>query len=691
MMRQGSPLYNKLQKRHARGQISILIVFSLIPLLTLFAFAVNIGMFVNAKINLQNAADLAAYAGAAAQARQMTNISFLNYQLRQTYKKFLFRYYVLGNLSLKCFPRGGNPPGDCTAAFTGPQMAWRNPGPLGFPGVPAVCITLSPESNPCQLGNVVPVVSRPNCNALLDPSCNALVQAADEIANIQLMSCNSNSVINSEVLAHWLYATDETGEIGNQPKLQGLINEIGLVPESLMLKERIDTLQKIVNEPGKEMTRAIVSGQLERDTNPPKFERSVMAFKTALGNLNNNVFDMDTVTLKELLPSSPMLQLKPIRPTFEAAFTHMQGGSAAQGCQMQLESFTASPFVGVVKEPSSYVYYAVKLTAEAQLLFNPFPFGGSPAERIKLTAYAAAAPFGSRIGPDLRDEDVVTEGNAVIAGNTTRRMKYPTLIIDNPNSGDKVTWESRALLEAYRTVLVANPNNQTNQGSIGANALRRGLRAAMLPDPFEVGKYNVPVDVDQIGADLEGRPESHEFMPYYRHGGDVFTFWAPIHLQGETSDFQDKIKAEVESIINIGDSATTGGPIVAAKQRAREAMTAKVAAHVSQLRQTNRFSIAAIVDPLAKEFFKANAPTPDPVISVGKKVTDPRTLAASYTSDHDVTYFKNGRVGYSVKFIPFKHLAGGGAKLTNIGGNVNIAPITNAFTQEASDVGEISH
>ena len=47
---------------------------SLIPLFTLFAFVVNLGMLVSAKIALQNAADLAAIAGAATQARQMTAI-----------------------------------------------------------------------------------------------------------------------------------------------------------------------------------------------------------------------------------------------------------------------------------------------------------------------------------------------------------------------------------------------------------------------------------------------------------------------------------------------------------------------------------------------------------------------------------------------------------------------------------------
>ena len=97
--------------RREKGQASIMMGMMMLTFVLFFAFVVNTGMLVNAKINLQNAADLAAYAGAAVQARQMTTISYLNYEMRRQYKKFLLRYYVVGNLSLKCFPRGGAQPG----------------------------------------------------------------------------------------------------------------------------------------------------------------------------------------------------------------------------------------------------------------------------------------------------------------------------------------------------------------------------------------------------------------------------------------------------------------------------------------------------------------------------------------------------------------------------------------------------
>src|SRR6478736_3912972 len=92
--------------RSARGQASIMIGMMMLTFMLFFAFVVNTGVLVNAKINLQNAADMAAYAGAAVQARQLTQISYLNYEMRRQYKKFLFRYYVMGNMAMDDFPRG---------------------------------------------------------------------------------------------------------------------------------------------------------------------------------------------------------------------------------------------------------------------------------------------------------------------------------------------------------------------------------------------------------------------------------------------------------------------------------------------------------------------------------------------------------------------------------------------------------
>src|SRR5205814_552978 len=86
-------------KKNSRGQISLMIGLMILTLLILVRFVVSIGLLVNAKINLQNAADMAAYAGAAVQARTLNHIGFLNFEMRREFKKFLFRQYVLGGMA----------------------------------------------------------------------------------------------------------------------------------------------------------------------------------------------------------------------------------------------------------------------------------------------------------------------------------------------------------------------------------------------------------------------------------------------------------------------------------------------------------------------------------------------------------------------------------------------------------------
>src|SRR4051794_32369611 len=102
-----------------------------------FAFVINTGMLVNAKINLQNAADLAAYAGASVQARQLTQISYLNYEMRRQWKKFLFRIYVIGNMAQDSFPK---------SAGAGPMQYISNLEDGENYQVPATCVIFNPTT-----------------------------------------------------------------------------------------------------------------------------------------------------------------------------------------------------------------------------------------------------------------------------------------------------------------------------------------------------------------------------------------------------------------------------------------------------------------------------------------------------------------------------------------------------------------
>ena len=72
--------------RNQKGQTSLFMALFIFTMIIMFAFTTNIGMLVHAKINLQNAADAAAYSGAAVQARQLTAAGYLNWEMRRALK-----------------------------------------------------------------------------------------------------------------------------------------------------------------------------------------------------------------------------------------------------------------------------------------------------------------------------------------------------------------------------------------------------------------------------------------------------------------------------------------------------------------------------------------------------------------------------------------------------------------------------
>ncbi len=128
---------------NAKGQMTIFFATSVLVLITFIAFIINIGIFVKAKINLQNAVDAAAYAGASVQARQLSNIAYLNWEMRNNYKEWMFKTYVLGNLSLPQVSGNSTNP----VKFT--MEPWSTGAGTVQDGynVPSVCLDFSASGN----------------------------------------------------------------------------------------------------------------------------------------------------------------------------------------------------------------------------------------------------------------------------------------------------------------------------------------------------------------------------------------------------------------------------------------------------------------------------------------------------------------------------------------------------------------
>ena len=94
--------------KNQRGQVAILFAMVFTFMFVLFAFVVDFSHLINNKINLQIAADTAAYAGAAWQARTLNRIGQINYHLRQDLKELAMRINVVHVRNNRNFPRGSS-------------------------------------------------------------------------------------------------------------------------------------------------------------------------------------------------------------------------------------------------------------------------------------------------------------------------------------------------------------------------------------------------------------------------------------------------------------------------------------------------------------------------------------------------------------------------------------------------------
>ena len=154
--------------KNAGGQVLILMALLMTTLIIFFGMVVNIGHLVQAKINLQNAVDLAAMAGSSWQARYLNHLALINYRMRQNYKFVLFDIYVTQSRHNRGFQQQVSLaalPSDPFAKLLDPK---RNPGSLTL----GICQTI-PGYEPSvpeelSLGLRFPSISTDFCR-LIEP------------------------------------------------------------------------------------------------------------------------------------------------------------------------------------------------------------------------------------------------------------------------------------------------------------------------------------------------------------------------------------------------------------------------------------------------------------------------------------------------------------------------------------------
>ena len=740
-------LFKRIQtyRKSERGQATLMVALMLLTFLQLFTFVVNIGVVVNAKINLQNAADVAAYAGAAVQARQMTQIAYTNYEMRRALKKFLFRYYVMGTMSQKSFPAPQNIASG--SADSGTTRTYRPESTTLAFNAPVLCFSFNTRDNFCALTELPAI--KPNPVNPLDSISATLAQQLKNLERIRQRSCGTIAFTNWMILNTWLYNTDPTlAQIkqlyANVPGPEGvnlrksmdiigyLAAGIGLIPREFLLAQRIKNLQKMVNSPAQtRVTLDRVNSEFNKDPVSPFYERTTQAYLSAFWTLGGPGQSSDAqgffafpgkgsayVEMDELIPGgtngAQLLELEEFKNSFEVYYTRFAqdgGGSIPEvipppndqgpaDCTPRAGQFNIKNMpVGFSKKPESMVYYAVRLRAKPQLLFNPF------GDKLEFSAYSAAMPFGSRIGPPK---------DPTLLGSSFRIDFNPFVHADarpsNPQQelcADCIGIPNMPLLDqgdslsiGFNRVDVQASLFRVLQGDTSIDSLNqrdidRAVSAAMAPNPWEAGRYAIPFDFDpQSGS--AGAPDA-----FTRHFGEkgFHVFYAPVSPP-ETGD--GNINRTIEEMAPIFDSIQ--------QPQVRRAMSDLIQTYLVSLGrrgQTCDGEDLSDSDPSTRgvkeclETMQIHNPmrtfTGERVLSLPGGwsqylIRDTAKLKTAWSAVKHGEYADAGRTGYSVRFIPLKAITSeggqGGARgsLSHTGVNFFTNPYSGPGDEELKNI-----
>lgn len=442
--------------RREDGQLTIFLAIGLTIFMTMMAFIINVGLFVKAKINLQNATDAAAWSGAAVQARQLSQIAYLNYEMRNVYKEWMFKYYILGNLGNTLRIANTSKSGDFRLAPAGNLNVGTN---FDKYNIPSICVHAGTGSNDVCLSSFIPGLPRfetvdlPN---ITDESQRFI----DAISSKKADDCAYRSSINFITAMQWTYGTRDVPISSDLPALA--TGRIGAWPAAFLLGVRVRTLEAMVNRPPE--SRPLCFGGANCNpvdsinTSHTANERPIKAFYALARNYSGGEYkqngggmdeSLSTLRLEELSPQptqageaslsgmlipasqppewnpNPLtkyyLDLQAIPINYAIFYTSMSARTedlTIDGTTLPSDAScttvkTAIPvpayLLGFQKNPKLLTYYAVRSSVKFTGLFFPTSWldtsGAEGGGGVTISAVSAAKPFGGRIGPRLFNVD----------------------------------------------------------------------------------------------------------------------------------------------------------------------------------------------------------------------------------------------------------------------------------------------
>ncbi len=395
--------------KNQKGQMAVFIALFFQVLFVFFAMAINVGLVVHDKINLQNAVDLAAYYGAAKQAEVLNQIAHINYQMRQNYKLFAWRYRVLGTLGLNTHPYGffgvnsllpdsfhlaGDKPSVCVA-----HPAWQEY--LDLDGISNFC-----REPILDLPNIVPATGGANFIPGYSNLVNYTITANNQFARI----CRESGILN------WMFAARLLAHY----RVDGLMrkNKILRLAQNLTQPDPLDLRNESIEAGVRKtfennLTNSNIAGVSQFQYFNSVGQGSCANVATLLPEIKINPVimfaDIKTIPgnndcrIDGGVPNRPA----PNRPAGPSGLTNLPSGFIEEATlrniylpqvQELMAHWSGEPntdmhsSIGYEKNPWCMIYSGVRATTTVR---KPF----SPAGPVVLEARGFAQPFGGRIGP----------------------------------------------------------------------------------------------------------------------------------------------------------------------------------------------------------------------------------------------------------------------------------------------------
>jgi hypothetical protein len=399
--------------RNEKGQVALFVALIFQVLFVFFAMIVNVGLLVHHKINLQNSTDLSAYYGAMRQAEMMNTISHINYQIRQAYKLFMFRYNQLGSAGALY------PLTDQDVAVTKPNVFCIDYNPIN-----AVLGT----ENYCKRASDTVSIPTPGVPQLFSgafPFLNfqtAIAGTANALKNQAVTSCVGKMALNYMMLARFA-AAYKLDLADRKQLLLHLANQLSLadptdIDDQSIRRGAYKTLLKNLTYQNQDslLSKFDANGKGSGDTTADfQFLNSLsLPGCTGTGNDLEPPGWLTEVSIFPFLyavdgqcsqdPSQIVFQPKPVNLGNAAALFQNAVQTYTLQAVQQMAEYLNEPTgedpqtrlykssLGFEKNPWCVAYVGVSAKVTPQIPFSPL---GS----VTLTAKSYAKPFGGRIGP----------------------------------------------------------------------------------------------------------------------------------------------------------------------------------------------------------------------------------------------------------------------------------------------------